>query len=125
VEDAHSWEIVDKVRPWTTNAERTWHYHKRAQVVREARERFGWEIRAAGVPRLRRIVVEAQPLAKDRRWRPDIAACYPTVKAGIDALVDVGVIPDDNPDHVVKLTFWPVDVCGVDGLRLIVREVEA
>lgn len=125
VEHDRYWEVIDRVRPWTSNAERTWHFHKRAQMVRETRERFGWLWKERGVPPLARISVEAQPLAKNRRWRPDIAACYPTVKSAIDALIDVGVIEDDNPEHVIKLTFWPIDVCGIDGLRVVVHEVPA
>lgn len=125
MEDARYWEVVDAVRPWTTNAERTWHFHKRAGLIKETRERFGWLWRACGVPPLNKIAVDAQPLAKDKRWRPDIAACYPPVKSAIDALIDVGVIPDDNPDHVIKLTFWPIDVCGRDGLRVTITEVIA
>lgn len=123
MEDTRAWEVVDRVRPWTTNSERTWHYHKRAKVVRETRERFMLLWKAAGVPPLNKIVVEAQPLARDRRWRPDIAACYPTVKSAIDALIDAKVIIDDNPDYVIALKFWPVAVTGQDGLRVIVREV--
>lgn len=119
------WEVVDQVRPWSMNAERTWHYHKRAKIIKETRERFGLLWRHRKVPALNKIAVEAQPLAKDRRWRPDLAACYPSVKTAIDALIDVQVIPDDNPDHVVKLTFYPVDVCGVDGLRVTIKEVIA
>lgn len=36
-------------------------------------------------------------------------------------LVDAGVLPDDGPAHLVRLTFLPPDICGHDGLRLTVE----
>ena len=114
--------IEDTVRPWTTNAERTWHYRKRAKVVKDTRERWVILTRQAAVPRLEKIRVDVVPLAKDRRWRPDVGACYPAVKAAIDGMVDAGVIVDDNPEHLSSITFHSVQVCGRDGLRLVVTE---
>ena len=114
--------IEDPVRPWTTNSERTWHHHKRAQVVKDARERWYYLAVNAKVPRLKRIRIDAVPLAKDRRWRTDVGACYPAVKAAIDGLVDAHVIPDDNPDHLDAITFHAPQVVGRNGLRLVVSE---
>lgn len=117
------WTLTDTERPWTTNSERRWHYHKRAQVVRDARARWAWRALAAGIPRLDRVVIEAQPLAMDRRWKPDVAACYPSVKAAIDGLVDARVLPDDNDRHVIGLTFLPVEIGKQNGLRLTITEI--
>lgn len=118
------WVIVDRNRPWTTNTERTWHYHKRAQTVRATRERWAWLALAERIPRLERIEVIAAPLAKDRRWRPDVAACYPAVKAAIDGLVDARVILDDDDSRLASIKFLPVEVVGYDGLRLTIKEAE-
>ena len=116
------WVIVDRNRPWTANAERQFHYHKRAQVVRSTRERWAWLALAERIPRLERIDVIAVPLAKDRRWRPDVAACYPAVKAAIDGLVDARVILDDDDSRVASIKSLPVEVVGYDGLRLTIKE---
>lgn len=116
------WSIEDTVRPWTTNAERTWHHHKRARLVKETRERWYVLAKQAQIPRLSQITVAVIPLAKDRRWRPDVGACYPSVKAAVDGLVDAGVIPDDNPEHLYSITFYSVQVVGRDGLRLVIGE---
>jgi Holliday junction resolvase RusA-like endonuclease len=117
------WTLHDKERPWTANSERRWHYHKRAQAVRDARERWAWLAVAAKIPRLERIAIDARPCAKDRRWRPDVAACFPAVKAAIDGLVDAGVIDDDDDRHVVALRFLPVDIGERNGLTITIREM--
>ena len=90
------WYLVDDQRPWTTNSERTWHFQKRAARVRETRERFFWLAKEAKIPQLPKIDVAAVPLVKNRRSMQDVGACFPTVKAAIDGLVDAGVIPDDD-----------------------------
>jgi len=117
------WIITDRERPWTANAERRMHYHERARRVREARTRWAWLTMAEKVPRLEVISITAQPLARSRRWRADVAACYPTVKAAIDGLVDARVIEDDDDRHVVALRFLPVVIGEGDGLRITVTDV--
>lgn len=67
----------------------------------------------------------AQPLALSRRWRPDVAACYPAVKAAIDGLVDAGVLDDDDDRFLLAVTFLPVSVCGKEGLQLTVLEEQS
>jgi len=117
------WILQDNEKPWTVNAERTWHYHKRAKAVRECRERFAWLALEAKVGRVARIKVAVVPLAKDRRGIQDVAACLPAVKAAVDGLVDAGVIVDDDPAHLVSITFYGTQVIGEAGLRLVVTEV--
>lgn len=116
------WVIEDNIRPWTTNSERTWHHHKRAKMVRETRERWYLLAKRSGIPTLSQITVAVIPMSRDRRWRPDVGACYPTVKAAIDGIVDAGIIPDDNPQHLYSITFYAVDVNGRDGMRLVIGE---
>ena len=116
------WTLEDKERPWTANAERSWHYHKRAKVVREARERWAWLAKAERIPALKKISIEAVPLRTSRKSLPDVAACYPAVKAAIDGLVDAGVVPDDDPAHVCKITFCASEISTNDGLCLIIRD---
>lgn len=116
------WTIEDIERPWTANAERRWHHMRRAQVVREARERWAWLARAEGIPPLQRISVEATPLRKNARSMPDVAACYPAVKAAIDGLVDAGVVEDDTPFRVYKIVFQAPQIAKREGLRLRICE---
>ena len=119
--DRQEWSLFDPTRPWTANTERRWHHMERARQVRDARTRFYWLAKAAQVPRLDRITITATPHSRDRRWRPDVAACYPTVKAAIDGLVDAQVIPDDTDQYLTAVTFHPVRVTGRDGLHLTIR----
>ena len=116
------WTIEDQQRPWTANAERQWHHMKRASTVRDARERWGWLAKAAGIPHIETITITATPLRKNRASMPDVAACYPAVKAAIDGLVDAGIIDDDNPHHVKAVTFTAPQIVGHDGLRLEIIE---
>lgn len=116
------WILEDKEKSWTVNIERTWHFQKRAKAVRECRERFGWLIAEQQMPKLNQIKVAIVPLAKDKRGIQDVGACLPAAKAAIDAIVDMGIIPDDNPDHVVALTFYATQVIGYDGLRVVITE---
>ena len=111
-------------RPWTTNAERTWHHMKRATHVKDMREAFGWMAKAQQLPKMRAVHIYATPLAKNRKWRQDVGACFPAVKAAIDGLVDAGILPDDNPEFVRQLTFFPMEISDVDGLRIEIEEVE-
>lgn len=117
-----TWAIQDDARPWTANAERGWHYLKRAQMVRDARERWSWLAVEADIPRLERISVEATPFRKDKRAMPDVAACYPAVKAAIDGLVDACIIADDDPERLSKIVFHSPEVIGSEGLRLLIIE---
>lgn len=114
------WTLWDPNRPWTANTERRWHHMERARHVKECRARFYWYAKAARIPILDKITVTATPHSKDRRWRPDVAACYPAVKAAIDGLVDAGVIPDDTDQYLTAITFTPVMVTGRDGLQLTI-----
>ena len=114
------WTITDKERPWTANAERRMHYHERARRVREARTRWTWLVLAEKIPNLERVSIVAQPLARSRKWRADVAACYPSVKAAIDGIVDAGVIGDDDDSHLLAVTFLPVRYAGQDGLTLTI-----
>ncbi len=122
-DDVSTWSSLDTERPWTVNAERRWHYHKRAQMVRDARQRWAYLWKLSRVPKLNRIDIEVEPLIVSWKSAPDVAACAGTVKAAIDALVDVGKIPDDSAAHLRSVRFWAPTVGDVEGLRITVREV--
>lgn len=113
-------------RPWTLNSERQGGYaktgqkgggghHGRAIRTKEWRAKFA-EL-AAGYPPLRSIEVTVLPEVRNRTM-PDTGACIGAAKAAIDGLVDAGVIPEDGPKYVRRLTFLAPVVTGVDALVL-------
>ena len=112
--------LFDPQRPWTANAERSWHFHKRADMVRSCRERFYWFAKQQNIPNLEQVIVVAEPHVQTRRSLPDVGACYPAVKAAIDGLVDAGVIPNDTPEHLTGLLFLPARVQKVEGMKVYV-----
>lgn len=113
-------------RPWLLNAERAGGqrgvggHHGRARLVRTWRRAFADECLAQRVPALQWLTVEVSQICRDKRM-PDIAACVPAVKAGIDGIVDAGVIPDDNAMFLRALTFKPPTCAGYDALVLRVE----
>lgn len=107
---ATSWEVTHWAKPMLLNQARggAKHWRAEAEATREWRHAFMALARHQRIPRLDRIEVDVEHavLAKtDRSPLPDVGACMPGVKAGIDGLVDAGVIPDDDPAHLVRLTF--------------------
>lgn len=78
--------------------------------------------RNAKVPRLERAHIEVTPLHANGRSPQDVGACAAHSKAAVDGLVDAGVFPDDNPNHVLSILFLPPRICGIDGMELTIRE---
>lgn len=126
--------LTYEVRPWTVNAERSGGgrgivayndkggevrgHRARALLTEEWRSAFFFLAKGHGLPKdLRAIKVKAIQETRDKRM-PDIGACYPAVKAGIDGLVDYGLIADDDGSHLVLLAFEPPRVTGRDALSL-------
>lgn len=110
-------------RPLTINKVMALHRMKWAAVTKVERQKWMLLARQANVPALAHVAVTVVPLHKDRRSPQDVAACAAAAKAAIDGLVDAGVMPDDSPEHLVSITFLPPEVCGSDGLRLVVEGV--
>lgn len=111
-------------RPWTLNSERSnsrGHWNHRA-LTREWRDAFHLLALEAGAPRYEHVVVTAQPELRNRSGMPDTGACIGAVKAAVDGLVDAGVLTDDGPNIVQRLTFEAPKVTGTDALTLIVEE---
>jgi hypothetical protein len=62
---------------------------------------------------------------RNRRSIPDVGAHVVAVKCAVDALLDVGVLVDDDPDHVVEIVFSaPVFGGLADGFTVVVEEVD-
>jgi hypothetical protein len=113
-----TYTLTYEQRPdFTLNKERTVHHMKRAKVVKEWRGAFCELAHDSMLPRLEAIEVIAQPYVQSAKYRQDVGACFPLVKASIDGLVDAGVLIDDNSKVVVKLTFLAPKY-GRDALEL-------
>tara|TARA_R110002020_G_scaffold128694_3_gene288389 strand:- start:527 stop:937 length:411 start_codon:yes stop_codon:yes gene_type:complete len=118
------WLLEDSQRPWTMNAERSWHWSKRASRTRETRERFGWLALEKKIPKLKYASIDIIPITETASSLADVAACYPAAKAAIDGIVDVGIIPDDSGKYLKSITFWSPQVLGYEGLRLVITKEE-
>lgn len=116
------WDLIDKTRPWTVNAERTWHHMKRAKLVKDCRERFRIYALEAQIPKLHHIAIEVWPLSPHRKWRPDVGACFPSVKSAIDGIVDAGIIPNDTDEFLGWVRFYPLLKWPHEGLLVRIRE---
>ena len=119
---ARTWRLSDDLgRPTTTNAERQHAGHwARSTATRTRRQLYATQARVRKLPRLDRAAVIVTPLHRDRRSPQDCGACSPAAKAAIDGLVDAGVLPDDNPQHLVAVLYLPPRICGVNGLELVI-----
>lgn len=110
----------------TVNKERTIHWSSRASVVKAWREAFAWLAFASKVPTNGTVGpchIDVVPLTHTRP-RHDVAACLPVAKAAIDGLVDAGVWPDDTPDHVLSVRFWPQQKAADTGVRIVIQEAQ-
>lgn len=95
---SRSWRILLPFsRPLSLN--HRMHYMVRAKLTREVRAAAGEVITEAGIPPIERLRAWIEYEPRDKRRRDPINL-IPTLKACEDALVDCGVVPDDNPEFV-------------------------
>lgn len=124
-----AWSIDIPGRPPTANAGRSKHWTQLAAETRLYRDAAHVLARAAKIPKLEWCEIIATPRVLSRRSLPDVAACYPAVKAAIDGLVDACVLVDDTPDQVVRIVFEQpaVDPARIqsDSLLVVIRGVRA
>lgn len=89
-------------RPWTLNAERRDHWSQARALTREWREAFSW---LAMRDRRRFFACSITVVVQMRPPLQDTGNAYGSAKAAIDGLVDAGVLPNDGPEVVRRLTF--------------------
>jgi crossover junction endodeoxyribonuclease RusA len=118
---ARQWEVSHDQRPLPANAYRRQHFQVRARYDREWRNSFGWRARQERVPALKAAIVTVYQVCR-RPPLPDVGACFETAKAAIDGLVDAGVLPDDDPAHLVALNFVAPTRGETDRLILVIEE---
>jgi hypothetical protein len=120
-----SWTLTHTgERAWTLNTERRWSPFERARRTSSWRQAFAVLSAVRGIPQLDRIRVTAWPMLASRRGLCDTGAVFPSVKAAVDGLRDAGVVEDDGPDRVVELTMRAPVVGDVDGLVVVVEELD-
>lgn len=120
---AVSFSATDLTRPRSLNAERSGHWREHRVQTDEDRQRWGWLWRTvlpSGL-RVQRCAITAQPSYSSRPQ--DTGNCYPSVKAAVDALVDVGVLPDDSGAHVASIMLL-APLRGPDALTVTLVPVE-
>lgn len=119
-----TYALTYEKRPdFTLNNERRAHHMVRARIVKEWRQAFCDLARDAMLPSMEQVEITVQPYVLNGRYRQDVGACFPHVKAAIDGLVDAGVLVDDHASIVVKLTFLAPQM-GRDALEIFITEVE-
>lgn len=116
------WTLSYEERPWTLNNERKLHHMTRAKMVKQWRQAYCELAQEAMMPNIMVVKVIAQPYVLNARYRQDVGACFPAVKAAIDGVVDAGVLIDDNANIVVELTFL-APLMGRDALEVTFVEV--
>lgn len=96
---ARTWTIELPAGLTLLNANERMHWAPKSAITREIR-RTAWALaKQAGVPALKRAHVDVEYRPPDRRRR-DVHNLYPSAKACVDGLVDAGVLPDDNDEHL-------------------------
>jgi hypothetical protein len=110
-------------RPLTINRVADLHRMQVATLTRKVRNDWAKLARDEHIPALTRAVITATPLHADRRSPQDACACAPASKAAVDGLVDAGVLPDDNGAHLPLVLHTAPDICGHNGLRLLIEEL--
>jgi len=117
------WTLRYEERPWTMNTARgrTSHWAQEAARTRQWRAAFGLLAFGEGVPPLERVHIICHHECKTARLA-DCGAVAPACKAAVDGLVDAGILPDDDPRHVLSLTFTAPHKTGVDALTIEIEE---
>lgn len=115
-----AWTLTIPLPTFTVNGTRQLHHHALAKLVREYRGTTKMLARAARIPHLDRIAIEATPFGL--QIRQDTGACTPATKAAIDGLRDARIIDDDTPAIVCTITHH-APRRGPAGLHLLIVDL--
>jgi hypothetical protein len=116
-----TWVLEYAAKPLLMNKQRTMHFQAWGKICAEWREHF-WALAVdQKIPHLDACTIDVRHTVSTRR-RVDPVACYPSVKAAIDGIVDAGVLDDDDQHHLRWVKFLaPVYVKGVDMVQLTIE----
>ena len=107
--------------PVFMNAAAKMHWAKRNRIISEWRTLFGTLALAYRNTPFEKCHIEVVCERRNRRHLPDAAASEFTSKAAIDGIVDAGLLPDDNPNHVLSIVHR-FEVTGRDALTIRLSE---
>lgn len=92
--------VLDIPRAWWMSSNDRMHWTQKGERTRWVRAYTAAAARAANLPRYEMAMVWAF-IQYPRAGRVDPMNAAPTLKAAIDGLVDAGVFPDDDHQHVL------------------------
>lgn len=118
----HTSIVLDVPRAWWITSNGRYHWADKARRTRWIRQAA--TIAARGIPPHQRVHVNAY-IAFPRNGRADADNAHPTVKACLDGVVDAGVLPDDDSEHVTAITYRrdaPTGRTGMYRLQLVLTE---
>jgi hypothetical protein len=122
--DWDGWWAAVPGKPRTLNEERKGSTMEHRRHTREAREAWGYAWMMAGIPHtLFGVGVTAWPIYPNEASLPDTGNTYPTVKAALDGLVDIGKLAGDDRRHVFNIDLRPPVVLA-GHLGMVVRIIE-
>lgn len=120
---ARTFSVTHHDKPWTLNDIRhqsSWRVEQRR--IKAWRQAFRILAHDRDFKQFARVTVTVEHHTRTRRLA-DTCAIVAAYKAGLDGLVDAGVLPDDSPEHVTAVTFLPPARTGQDGLTITLTEV--
>jgi hypothetical protein len=104
-------------KPFLMNALNNMHYGQAAQLRAHWREAF--RLMAESCEPLIECRIDVDHHTQTRR-SVDVAACMPAYKAALDGVVAAGVLEDDGPHIVRRVTFHAPQYVGRDALILTI-----
>lgn len=106
--DTRTWTVTITAPVRWLNSNDRIDRRRQAPDIKQWRQAAAAYCRAAKVPRLGKVAVTAEVRFPTDRPRGDAPNVYPSIKAAIDgALVDAGVVADDNDSYVASLLIKP------------------
>lgn len=120
--EAREWTLIHFDAVPLLNAERSGHWREHRETTRAWRQAFKILALAQKIPLLDAIEVVVTHERKTKR-SVDCAAAAPAAKAAVDGIVDAGVLVNDTPVFVRRITFEAPVVTGQEGLRVLIREL--
>ena len=103
------------------NANQRLHHRVKAPITKALRDAGRQAAENAQLPALQRAHIIGQFCPPTRR-KHDVGNLYPSFKAAVDGLVDYGVLPDDDNEHLIGPDMRPGPI--VKGGRLVLHITE-
>lgn len=102
--DGREWAFqMSGIRPPLSLNDSHGNRYAKARIVKSVREEASWRARSARIPRLAKCRVQIEWVVTNNRRRDEDNPA-PSAKAVYDGLVDAGIVPDDTPEFMEKVT---------------------